>query len=141
MGLAAEVSSAFFTKGKGDDMELNGREVGFKYSMRAAKMFADFCPERNIARIGEALSGEYGNIVDNQSAFIVALNTAYCKSMDHRDEGLQLITIDELLDLEQDEFQEVFLAAAEAFSQDKKTHVETKPAPRKKGSAQPKEQS
>ena len=65
-------------------MELNGREVGFKYSMRAAKMFADFCPERNISRIGEALSGEYGNVVDNQAAFIVALNTAYCRSADHR---------------------------------------------------------
>lgn len=122
-------------------MELNGREVGFKYSMRAAKMFADFCPERNIGRIGEALSGEYGNVVDNQAAFIVALNTAYCRSADHKDEGLQIITVDELLDLEQDEFQEVFLKAAECFNQDKKTHVETKPAPRKKGSAQPREQS
>lgn len=122
-------------------MELNGREVGFKYSMRAAKMFADFCPERNISRIGEALSGAYGNVVDNQAAFIVALNTAFCKSADHRDEGLQLITVDELLDLDQDEFQKIFLAAADVMTEDKKTHVETKPAPRKKGSAQPREQS
>jgi hypothetical protein len=122
-------------------MELNGREVGFKYSMRAAKMFADFCPDRNISRIGEALSGESGNIVDNQAAFIVALNMAYCKSIDHRDEGLQPITVDELLDLEQDEFQDVFLAAAACMDKEKKTTVETKPAPRKKGNAQPKSQS
>jgi hypothetical protein len=122
-------------------MELNGREVGFKYSMRAAKMFADFCPERNFSRIGEALSGQYGNLIDNQAAFIVALNTAYCRSADHRDEGLQMITTEELLDLDQEEFQKLFLAAAECMTRDRKTHVETKPAPRKKGSAQPNKQS
>ena len=122
-------------------MELNGREVGFKYSMRAAKMFADFCPERNISRIGEALSGDYGNVIDNQAAFIIALNTAYCRSSDHKDEEQQMITIDELLDLDQDTFQEIFLAAADVMTEDKKTHIETKPAPRKKANAQPKEQS
>lgn len=122
-------------------MKLNGREVEFKYSMRAAKMFADFCPERNISRIGEALSGGYGNVVDNQAAFIVALNTAYCKSMDHRDEALTPITLDELLDLDQEEFQKIFLVAADCMKQDRKAKIETRPAPRKKGNAQLDDQS
>jgi len=122
-------------------MILNGREVNFKYSMRAAKAFADFCPERNFSRIGEALSGQYGNIIENQSNFIIALNRAYCMSMDHRDEDLQPITMDELLDLDQEVFQEVFLAAAACMQADRQTHVETRPAPRKKDSAQPGEQS
>lgn len=122
-------------------MELNGRYVGFLYSMRAAKMFADFCPDRDFSRIGEALSGKHGNIIENQCAFIIALNTAFCRSQEHRDEGHTPITIDELLDLDQETFQSLFLAAAEAMGAGNKTHVETKPAPRKKVSAQPVEQS
>lgn len=117
-------------------MQLNGREVGFKYSMRAAKMFADFCPERDFSRIGEALSGKHGNIIDNQAAFIIALNTAYCRSAEHKDEGLTSITMDELLDLDQSAFQDLFLEAAQALQVDSETHVETRPAPRKKASAQ-----
>ena len=122
-------------------MELNGREVGFMYSMRAAKAFADFCPERNFSRIGEALSGQYGNIIDNQTNFILALNRAYCMSAEHKEEGQEPITVDELLDLDQETFQNVFLAAANAMTEDRKTHVEAKPAPRKKGHAQPGNQS
>lgn len=122
-------------------MELNGREVNFKYSMRAAKMFADFCPDRDISRMGEALSGQFGNVVDNQASFIIALNQAYVKSLDHKDEDLDPITKDELYDLDQDTFQEIFLAAAAVMTEDKKVHVQTKPAPRKKGSAQQAKQS
>lgn len=122
-------------------MTLNGREVHFLYSMRAAKMLADFCPERDFSRIGEALSGKYGNIIENQSRFIIALSTAYCKSADHRDEGETPVTMDELYDLDQVTFQAVFMAAAEAMNAGSQTHMETKPAPRKKGSARPESQS
>lgn len=122
-------------------MELNGREVGFMYSMRAAKMFADFCPERDFSRIGEALTGKYGNIVENQARFIIALSTAYCLSSDHRAEGMQPVGMDELLDLDQDTFQSLFLAAAQAMQAGNETHVQTKPAPRKKGTAQQENQS
>lgn len=117
-------------------MELNGREIGFKFTMRAFKMFADFCPERDFSRIGEALSGKYGNIIENQMAFIIALNTAYCRSAEHKDEGLAPLTMDELLDLDQSAFQDLFLEAAQALQADEQTHVETRPAPRKKASAQ-----
>lgn len=122
-------------------MELNGRYVGFLYSMRAAKMFADFCPDRDFSRIGEALSGKHGNIIENQCAFIIALNTAFCRSQEHRDEGHTPITIDELLDLDQETFQGLFLAAAEAMGAGNQTHVETKPAPRKKVNARQENQS
>lgn len=122
-------------------MTLNGREVGFLYSMRAAKMFADFCPERDFSRISDALTGKYGNIIENQARFIIALSTAYCRSADHRDEGQEPITMDELLDLDQEMFQALFLAAAEAMSAGNQTHIETKPAPRKKANARQENQS
>ncbi len=122
-------------------MDLNGREVKFAYNMRAAKLFADFCPDRDFSRIGEALSGKYGNIIENQAHFIIALSLGYCKSREHKDEGLEPITMDELLDLGQGEFQNLFLKAAECMREDKKTTIETKPAPRKKVSAQPVRQS
>ena len=122
-------------------MDLNGREINFAYNMRAAKAFADFCPERNISKIGEALSGQFGNVVDNQANFILAMNHAYCLSQEHRGENLKMITMDELLDLDQDTFQAVFLAAAACMNHDKQTKVETKPAPRKKGGTQPANQS
>lgn len=122
-------------------MELNNRIVKFTYNMRAAKMFADFCPDRDISRIAEALSGKYGNIIENQSHFIIALNLGYCKSRDHKDEDLEPITMDELLDLEQDEFQKVFLEAAKCMQDDKQTKMQTKPAPRKKVNPQQEKQS
>lgn len=111
------------------------------YSMRAAKMFADFCPDRDFSRIGEALSGKSGNIIENQARFIIALNLAYCKSADHRDEGCEPLTMDELLDLDQQTFQDLFLEAAAAMQAGSETHVETKPAPRKKASARQENQS
>ena len=117
-------------------MELNGREIGFKFTMRAFKMFADFCPERDFSRIGEALSGKYGNIIENQMAFIIALNTAYCRSAEHKDEGQTPITMDEIYDLDQETLQALFIEAAKAMQEGMQTHVETKPAPRKKASAQ-----
>lgn len=122
-------------------MELNGREVGFMYSMRAAKLFADFCPDRDFSRIGEALTGKYGNIVDNQARFIIALSTAYAMSAEHRAEGCQPVTMDELLDLDQETFQALFLEAARALQAGRETHVQTKPAPRKKATAHPENQS
>lgn len=122
-------------------MTLNGREVHFFYSMRAAKMFADFCPDRDFSRMSEALTGKYGNIIDNQARFIIALSTAYCKSAEHRDEGEEPVTMDELLDLDQETFQALFLEAAAAMQTGGQTHVETKPAPRKKGNALPASQS
>lgn len=117
-------------------MQLNGREVGFKYSVRAIKMIVDFCPDRDMSKIEGALSGKYGNIIDNQAAFIVALNTAYCRSADHKDEGQTPITMDEIYDLDQETLQALFIEAAKAMQEGMQTHVETKPAPRKKASAQ-----
>lgn len=119
-------------------MILNGREVNFAYTMRAAKALAEICPNRDMSLMGDALQGKFGNIVDNQTAFIIAMNQAYNKSSDHKDEEIKPITADELLDLSQDEFQEVFLDAAAAMDKDSKIHVETKPV--KKAGTQPKKQ-
>lgn len=122
-------------------MELNGREVGFAYNMRAAKMLVDLAPDRDLTKIGDALTGKHGNIVDNQAKFIIALSTAYSQSAEHRAEGATPVTMDELLDMDQEEFQAVFLEASNAFIEGQKTNVNTKPAPRKKGTAQPENQS
>ena len=122
-------------------MELNGREIGFAYNMRAAKMLVDLAPDRDLTKIGDALTGKYGNIVDNQAKFIIALSAAYCMSAEHRAEGATPVTMDELLDMDQEEFQAVFLEASNAFIEGQKTNVNTKPAPRKKGTAQPENQS
>lgn len=122
-------------------MELNGREIGFAYNMRAAKMLVDLAPDRDLTKIGDALTGKYGNIVDNQAKFIIALSVAYSQSAEHRAEGATPVTMDELLDMDQEEFQAVFLEASNAFIEGQKTNVNTKPAPRKKGTAQPENQS
>lgn len=116
-------------------MELNGREVGFAYTMRASKMFAEFCPNRDISKVGDTISGKYGNIIDNQVRFILALNQAYVKSAEHREEGQKPITEDELLDLDNDAFAKVFVEATQALNHDSETHIETKPT--KKVNARP----
>lgn len=122
-------------------MELNGREIGFAYNMRAAKMLVDLAPDRDLTKIGDALTGKCGNIIDNQAKFIIALSVAYSQSAEHRAEGATPVTMDELLDMDQEEFQAVFLEASNAFIEGQKTNVNTKPAPRKKGTAQPENQS
>lgn len=121
-------------------MELNGREIGFAYNMRAAKMLVDLAPDRDLTKIGDALTGKHGNIVDNQAKFIIALSAAYCMSAEHRAEGIAPITMDELLDMDQETFQAVFLESSNAFLDGQKTNVQTRPA-RKKASAQPENQS
>ena len=122
-------------------MELNGREINFAYNMRAAKMLVDISPERDLSRLGDALTGKYGNAIENQARLIVALSTAYCLSSDHKAEGLQPVTMDEVLDLDPETFRDLFMAASNAFVDGQKTNVRTKPVPRKKAGTQPENQS
>ena len=122
-------------------MIVNGREVRFAYNMRAAKMIVDIAPERDLSRLGESLNGTWGNVIENQARFIIAMSTAYCMSSDHRAEEARPITMDELMDLDQDTFLALVTEAMQAMQAGGETHVRTKPAPRKKVGTQPENQS
>lgn len=119
-------------------MVINGREVGFAFNTRAVMLAADICPNRDINKIDMMIQGKVGNIVENQTRFILAMNKAYVLSSEHRGENQKPLTEDELLDMSPEEFMDVFTAAYTTRIKDGKTNIETKPT-KKQNARQPKE--
>jgi hypothetical protein len=124
---------------EGEDLVvINGREVGFAFNTRAVMLAADICPNRDINKIDMMIQGKVGNIIENQTRFILAMNKAYVLSSEHRGENQKPLTEDELLDMSPEEFMDVFTAAYTTRIKDGKTNIETKPT-KKQNARQPKE--
>lgn len=119
-------------------MEVNGREVGFAYNMRALKLIAEICPNRDLSKINDVILGRVGNIIENQTKVILAMNQGYTRSNEHKAENQKPLSEDELLDMSQEQFNAVFTAASRCIIDESKTHVETKPT-KKAGTRQAKE--
>lgn len=102
----------------------------FKLTVLAAAEIADFCPEKDIAKIGEVMQ-TYPDTVKNGARFIRALNRGYIMSEIAKDpkanKGLKVITEDEIFSLEPDEFMNLLEKAMECFGVDKEPSVEVEP--------------
>lgn len=102
----------------------------FKLTVLAAAEIADFCPEKDIAKIGEVMQ-TYPDTVKNGARFILALNRGYIMSEIAKDpkanKGLKVITEDEIFSLEPDEFMNLLEKAMECFGVDKEPSVEVEP--------------
>lgn len=102
----------------------------FKLTVLAAAEIADFCPEKDIAKIGEVMQ-TYPDTVKNGARFIRALNRGYIMSEIAKDpkanKGLKVITEDEIFSLEPDEFMNLLEKAMECFGIDKEPSVEVEP--------------
>lgn len=121
-------------------MLVNGREVGFRRSVRASADLSEICPGKNIERFGELITGKDATTATQLTALAAmasVLSEAWCK---HRaksgaDDVPEPLTIEEILDLDEDEYNVVITEASNAFRKDIEHTVEARPAPKKKGPA------
>jgi len=112
-------------------MQVNGREIGFRRSVRATADLAEICPNKDITKLGELMNGGTGQQLATGAVLIHVLNDAYVRHerLEHPDADLKAITVDEIMDLDEETYMQLLAEAMLTFKVDGKTEVRTKPAP------------
>lgn len=100
-------------------------KINFKLTVGAAAEIADFCPDKDIAKIGDVMQ-TYPDTIKNGARFIRALNRGYIMSEDPFGKE-KVISENEILALEPDDFMALLEKAMNVFGVDRETEVEAKP--------------
>lgn len=119
-------------------MIINGREIGFAFTVGATLKVAQLCPDNDLGRIAEVLENDnYIKNVETMKRFITALSEEYEDLKAAEDAAYQPrpLTGRELNRLSPAEFGELRTAALQAMVRDRQTEVETE-KPKKKTAAQ-----
>ena len=113
-------------------MLIKGREIKFLRTVGAACEIADICPNGDMANIGKLFEGTTKNRITNMAQVIHFLNEGYEEAKAFDEEGYvpNPITVKELMVLDDDTFNELFVEATGAFYADKQT-VEVEPEKKK----------
>lgn len=111
-------------------MLINGKEYGFKLTVGASIQIAKLCPDGDLARIAEAVQGEYGHQAEVMAQLIVALNNGYAAAEAFEGREANRLSIEAILSLSPAEFTEVSAEAFRCFGVDVngEIEVETKKA-------------
>lgn len=112
-------------------MIIHGKERGFALTIGATIEIAEFCPNGDISKIGDAISrGGYARQMANICKLIVALNKGYEERRAFEEAGYipDPITEQEVRSLTTKDLTELQGEAMAAFAQDSRTTVETKPS-------------
>lgn len=111
----------------------NGREVLFRRSVKATADLAEICPDKDISKLGELMKGGTGQQLATGAVLIRVLNAAYENHRALVEPGYVAdpISVDEVMDLDADEFAELLVEAIAVFRADGQQDIATKPAPKK----------
>lgn len=103
------------------------KELNFKLTVGAAAEIADMCPDKDLAQIDKIMA-TYPDTVKNGARFIRALNRGYVMSEDPLGKkGMKVVSENELLALDPEEFLDVLNKAMESFGADRETTIEAEP--------------
>lgn len=119
-------------------MEVNGREIKFRRTVKTNCMLMEQSPDKDIRRYQEKLSGNDPVEAQFAAAFLIyAMNQGYEEwlSFKDRSHAVDPISVDEIMTLDDDEFLALFNEAVNAMKVDGKTTVEAQPKPSKKKTA------
>lgn len=119
-------------------MLINGREVLFKRTVKANCDIADMCKDQNINNIESLFEGSYQASQRTSAKFMAVLSEGYELSRVYQDPGYKPhpLTVDEAMNMGDEEFTEAFKEAIQAYAGEKPT-VETQPAKGKKKAEKP----
>lgn len=111
-------------------MKIFGDEYGFALTVGASAAIADLCPDGDLNRMNEVLSGRLSKTIDFTASFIAAMAKGYDDSKRYAGEEIthKPLTAEMVKALPSNTFQEVQAAALAAFSEDTKTTVEVAPS-------------
>lgn len=110
-------------------MVVFGKEVNFRRSVQANCEIADICPDGDINKFNELINGNYPTAQKAAATFIVALNRAYEDYANYIDPAHEPdpVSIREIMMLDNEQFNDLFMEALKVFADDGKTTVETEP--------------
>lgn len=101
-------------------MKIRGREIGFLRTVKAACDIADLCPDRDLNKIGGLFSGPSSEVTKNGAKLIHFMNEGYemNKHFDDPSYKPNVISVEEILYLDDDTYQELFSEMMSAFMGD-----------------------
>lgn len=99
-------------------MKINGKEYGFKLTVGASVQIAKFCPNNDLARIGEAIGENYVAQAETMANIIFALNNGYAASEEFEGRKANRLTVEGILSLSPTEFANVAQRAMKSFVND-----------------------
>ena len=116
-------------------MKIYGEEYGFMLTVGASAAIADLCPDGDLNRMNEVLSGRLSKTIDFTASFIAAMAKGFDDAKRYAGEEVthKPLTAEMVKSLPSDAFQKVQAAALAAFAEDTKTSVEVAPSKKKEG--------
>lgn len=110
-------------------MVVLGKDIKFRRSVQANCEIADICPNKDINKFNELINGNYPTAQKAAATFIVALNRAYEDYANYIDPAHEPdpVSIREIMMLDNEQFNDLFMEALKVFADDGKTTVETEP--------------
>ncbi len=111
-------------------MLIHGKERKFMFTVSVALELAKICPEGNLERLGEVLSGDFTQSLPNIARFIVAMNMGYenAKKFEDPDHVVDVITYEEVLNTDFSVIMNVLDVAMAAYEGDSKREIKTEAA-------------
>ena len=110
-------------------MVVLGKDIKFRRSVQANCEIADICPNKDINKFNELINGNYPTAQKAAATFIVALNRAHEDYANYIDPAHEPdpVSIREIMMLDNEQFNDLFMEALKVFADDGKTTVETEP--------------
>jgi len=115
-------------------MQIHGRDVNFRRTVLGNCEIAEICPKKDINKLGDVFTkSDYATAQRAGAKFMVAMSKGYEMTKHYSDSEyvMRPLTEEEVLLLDSDEFNDLFMEAMNAFIADGKTTVQTEAAPSK----------
>lgn len=115
-------------------MEIHGREIKFRRTVLANCEIAEVCPDGDINKIDGLLHAKYATAQKAAATIMSALSKGYEMEQKFNDPSYEMhpLTVDEVLLLDNDEFNALFVEALNVWADDGKVTVEAE-EPKQKG--------
>ena len=115
-------------------MKIRGKEIKFLRTVKATSDMAFLCPEHDIERIGELFSGDLPTTLETGAKIIHYLNEGYemNKHFENPEYEPQIISVDEIMYLDDKQFTELMKSAMESFNVGSETTIEVEESKKNK---------
>lgn len=114
-------------------MKIFGQDYEFRLTVSASTRIAELCPDKDLTRMGEIMSGTFSQMMNAAAELIVAMAEGYDRYALRN--GIKVehdpLTKEMLFDLTTEEFKAIQLEAMKAFRGDIKPTVEVAPGKKK----------
>ena len=120
-------------------MNIFGHEYNFALTVGASTEIADICPDGDLSRIGEVLSGDsFSKTAKAGASIVCAMAKAYdsVKKFEGEEVNHPALTVEMLFALPQSQYMQAMNEAMSAFSADIKPTVEVDNSKKKESVAQ-----